>query len=59
MDLTKKTAAELKKMAIDAIAKNDRALITKITAEVKKRAQARIEDGTATEKLKDLNSKIR
>ena len=58
MDLTKKTAAELKQIALRAIQQQDRNMLAKLKAEALRRAEARIENGTATEKLKDLTKKL-
>ena len=58
MDLTKKTAAELKQIALRAIQQQDRNMLAKLKTEALRRAEARIENGTATEKLKDLTKKL-
>ena len=58
MDLTKKTAAELKQIALRAIQQQDRNMLVKLKTEALRRAEARIENGTATEKLKDLTKKL-
>ena len=58
MDLAKKTAAELKQIALRAIQQQDRNMLAKLKTEALRRAEARIENGTATEKLKDLTKKL-